>query len=310
MTLYFDYSGLIRWEGPTTGIPRTEICILAELRKVVPDIQCIVTNDMMNGFRHLGGASEPQPIDAQPETFGPSVVFQPGDALLTTGATWAFASYYDKIDALKAQGVQFYQLFYDMIPAMFPYLYEAGLGFGNYYWDQVARGVALCDRGFAISECSKRDLVDWCGGDAALAERIGVIRLGEDFTPLSDPDVPPLRFSEFDDFLLCVGTLELRKNQVLLLNAYRLLLEAGVGPLPKLLMCGRNGYANGNLHEQVLNDRLLNDLVVIIEDATDAEIEDLFRRCRFSLFPAFYEGWGLPVAESLRLGRPCICANT
>lgn len=310
MTLYFDYSGPVRWDGPATGIPRTEICILAELRKSVTDLQCIVTNDVMDGFHHLGDASEPQPIDSPAGVYGAPVAFQPGDVLLTTGPVWAIGSYFEKVDALKALGVQFYQVFYDLIPAKFPYLYEPGLDFGDYYGDMIQRGAALCDGGFAISECSKRDLVTWCGGDDALAERIHVIRLGEDFTPPSNPDAPPLRFAALNDFLLCVGTLELRKNQVLLLNAYRLLAEAGARPLPKLVLCGRDGYANSNLRDQVANDRSLKDLVVIIEDASDAEVEDLFRRCRFSLFPAFYEGWGLPVAESLRLGRPCICSNT
>lgn len=310
MTLYFDYSGPVRWEGAVTGIPRTELCILAELRNSVPELKCVVTNDVIDGFRHLGNASEPQPIDAPAETYGEPVAFKAGDVLLTAGPVWAFASYYDKIAALKGQGVHFYQVFYDIIPAKFPYFYEPGLGFGDYFGDMVRRGAALCDGGFAISECSKRDLLDWCGGDATLAERLHVIRLGEDFTPTPDPASPPLRFAAFKNFLLCVGTIELRKNQVLLLNAYRMLAEAGTTSLPKLLVCGRKGYANSNFHEQVAGDRLLKDLVVIIEDASDAEVEDLFRRCRFSLYPAFYEGWGLPVAESLRLGRPCICSNT
>jgi glycosyltransferase involved in cell wall biosynthesis len=310
LTLYFDYSGLIRWEGTATGIPRTEMCVLAEMQKLHPDVKLIVTNDVMGQFHHLGTAQAPQAIDAAAEIYGAPVSFEPGDALLCTGATWAYASYYTQIAALKTQGVHFYQIFYDMIPAKYPYLYAQGLDFGNFYGSMIAQGAALIDGGFAISKCSKRDVIAWCSEIADLDSKIEVIRLGEDFTPPPDPAAPPLRFNELQDYLLCVGTLELRKNQSLLLNAYRILLERDAGPLPKLVMCGRDGYANNNLKAQVENDHELRDLVVIIEDASDAEIEDLFRRCRFSLFPAVYEGWGLPLAESLRLGRPCICSDT
>lgn len=310
MTLFFDYSGIIRWAGHATGIPRTEMCVLDEIRKIHPDVQLIVTNDTLGRFHHLGDAIPPQAIDACAQQFGAPVEFSSRDTILCTGATWAFGSYYSQIETLKKNGVSFYQIFYDMIPAKYPYLYEPGLGFGDYYGSMMSKGAALIDGGFAISECSKRDVVNWCPDIPDLEDRIDVIRLGEDFTSQPDANATSLRFTDIENYLLCVGTLELRKNQVLLLNSYRILLERGSGPLPKLVMCGRDGYANSNIKAQIENDRELRDLVIIIEDASDAEIEVLFRRCQFSLFPAVYEGWGLPVAESLRLGRPCICSNT
>jgi glycosyltransferase involved in cell wall biosynthesis len=35
----------------------------------------------------------------------------------------------------------------------------------------------------------------------------------------------------------------------------------------------------------------------------------LYQGCLFTLFPSFYEGWGLPVTESLTLGKPCLIAD-
>ena len=41
----------------------------------------------------------------------------------------------------------------------------------------------------------------------------------------------------------------------------------------------------------------------------DRELRWLYRRCLFTLYPSHYEGWGLPVAESLIYGKHCICSN-
>jgi glycosyltransferase involved in cell wall biosynthesis len=30
----------------------------------------------------------------------------------------------------------------------------------------------------------------------------------------------------------------------------------------------------------------------------------------FTLYPSIYEGWGLPIAESMNYGKPCITSNT
>ena len=41
---------------------------------------------------------------------------------------------------------------------------------------------------------------------------------------------------------------------------------------------------------------------------TDADIDEIYRRARFTVFPSLYEGWGLPVAESLAHGTFCIAS--
>jgi glycosyltransferase involved in cell wall biosynthesis len=48
---------------------------------------------------------------------------------------------------------------------------------------------------------------------------------------------------------------------------------------------------------------------VLIENPTDAEVSALYQGCLFTLFPSFYEGWGLPVTESLAFGRPCLISD-
>lgn len=50
--------------------------------------------------------------------------------------------------------------------------------------------------------------------------------------------------------------------------------------------------------------------MLLFEDPTDSELESLYRGCLFTLFPSLYEGWGLPVTESLALGKPCVASKS
>jgi glycosyltransferase involved in cell wall biosynthesis len=47
-----------------------------------------------------------------------------------------------------------------------------------------------------------------------------------------------------------------------------------------------------------------------MHDASDSELVWLYENAKFSVYPSFYEGWGLPVAESLIRGVPCVASNT
>jgi glycosyltransferase involved in cell wall biosynthesis len=49
---------------------------------------------------------------------------------------------------------------------------------------------------------------------------------------------------------------------------------------------------------------------LILSDATDAAVKWLYQHCLFTVFPSLYEGWGLPVTESLNNGKFVIASNT
>jgi glycosyltransferase involved in cell wall biosynthesis len=51
-------------------------------------------------------------------------------------------------------------------------------------------------------------------------------------------------------------------------------------------------------------------LIVQLNQVNDAELDLLYRHALFTVFPSLYEGWGLPVSESLAYGKFCIASNT
>jgi glycosyltransferase involved in cell wall biosynthesis len=140
------------------------------------------------------------------------------------------------------------------------------------------------------------------------------VPMGTGFTPPASaaragPGVRKL--PEPGSYALFVSTLEPRKNHELLFRVWqRLLGERKREDVPKLVFAGRVGWTVAGLMEQMRATRFLDGHIILVNGPDDAELEALYRGCLFTLFPAWMEGWGLPVTESLMLGKPCIASCT
>jgi glycosyltransferase involved in cell wall biosynthesis len=114
-----------------------------------------------------------------------------------------------------------------------------------------------------------------------------------------------------NSYVLMVSTIEPRKNHILLFRVWRRLMEdMRASSVPTLVFAGRVGWLVSDLMEQLHNSSFLDGKIIVIESPTDEELEALYGGCLFTLFPSFYEGWGLPVTESHAFGRPCIISKT
>jgi glycosyltransferase involved in cell wall biosynthesis len=85
--------------------------------------------------------------------------------------------------------------------------------------------------------------------------------------------------------------------------------EMPVQSIPTLVFAGRIGWLVDDLMRQIANTNNLDGKLVLIENPTDSELLALYEGCRFTMFPSFFEGWGLPVTESLALGKPCLTSD-
>ena len=124
-------------------------------------------------------------------------------------------------------------------------------------------------------------------------------------SPSEDEDLPPAPPSVLPQ-VLCVGTFEPRKNHLTLLTAARMLWERG--ERFELVLAGRTTAEwGGAVEAQIEALRLGNHPVDWRRHVSDETLRALYRRCRFTAFPSLAEGFGLPIIESLRHGRPCVC---
>jgi glycosyltransferase involved in cell wall biosynthesis len=58
------------------------------------------------------------------------------------------------------------------------------------------------------------------------------------------------------------------------------------------------------------NDSDVCSYIEIRNGLSDLALSELYENCMFTVYPSFYEGWGLPVAESLAYCKFCIASNT
>lgn len=109
--------------------------------------------------------------------------------------------------------------------------------------------------------------------------------------------------------VLCVSTIEGRKNHLALLEAAAALWSDGLAFELELIGLPRPDTAAAALAfiEQLRReDRPLT----LHGTVSDENLHAAYARCAFTVYPSLAEGFGLPVIESLQHGRPCICAAT
>lgn len=141
------------------------------------------------------------------------------------------------------------------------------------------------------------------------AERLKVAPLGyaERFHP-REPELLRARLAALGlspgSYLLCVGTLEPRKNLAQALRAYALLPEAVRSRFP-LVIAGMAGWRSESFAIE-LQQALATGQVRLLGYQSDAALAELMAGARLLLFPSMYEGFGLPVLEAMASGVPVL----
>ncbi|USI72368.1 glycosyltransferase family 4 protein [Sphingomonas morindae] len=123
------------------------------------------------------------------------------------------------------------------------------------------------------------------------------------------PAPPPLAHDQ-RPYFVCLGTIEPRKNHLLLLHLWRQLAESrDPTQLPRLVVIGRRGWENEQVVDLLERCPALGSCVEERSHLRDAEVRSLIAGARALLLPSFAEGFGMPVPEALALGTPVVCSD-
>lgn len=111
-------------------------------------------------------------------------------------------------------------------------------------------------------------------------------------------------------YFVCIGTIEPRKNHLLLLNIWRRMSEEhGATNIPRLILIGRRGWENEQIVDMLERCPALKGCIEEQGRLSDREVMALLPGARALLMPSFAEGYGMPVAEALEFGVPAVCSD-
>jgi glycosyltransferase involved in cell wall biosynthesis len=150
----------------------------------------------------------------------------------------------------------------------------------------VPRVVRAADRVIAVSEFTRRELIDVVG---VSPDRVRVVPNAVDETFTADGAASD------GDYALTVGTIEPRKN-------LRRLLEAMQGVDLELRIAGERGWGQSDVDVGLHHFRFLGRV-------GDEMLANLYRGARVFVYPSLYEGFGIPVLEAMACGVPVVTSR-
>lgn len=330
----FDASDLISYFGNArlpTGIQRVQIATIIGALENRPrgSVRICCFSDRGDNWQEVpvanfmeltglavisGDRKDPEWIDAYMRLkvevlMAPPLVFPQGAFLVNLGTSWWLQNYFLFVrEAKRRHNIRYVPFVHDFIPIMTPEHCIKELTQDFISW---ALGVYQHADFFLVnSQATKKDLLKVADilGHQVSPDAVSVIPLNARF---GSPDAPPaspekLRKWQIEPgkFVLFVSTIESRKNHIGALDAWLDMIQRhGAASIPKLVCLGNRGWLNDAVYARIENSPALRKHVVMLQGLSDEELTLLYRQCRFTLYPSNYEGWGLPVTESLCYGK-------
>lgn len=231
--------------------------------------------------------------------------------LLVTGGGWMSNAPY--LHALRrwrdANGAALVAVVHDVLPIIRPHWFparESGRNSAN-----IATMLALADGILTYSTSTSDDLTDATRRLHLFPVEARRITLGIEMSVTTPTEVPPALARLVDrPFVLFVSTITFRKRHEFLCDVWRVVVQALGARAPRLLLVGRTAPDGAAVADRIRRDPALHDHVVHLDDVDDEALAWCYRHCLFTTYPSLYEGWGLPVSESLAHGKVCVAANT
>lgn len=156
------------------------------------------------------------------------------------------------------------------------------------------------DRIIAISECTKRDVMDFYN---VPEHKVDVVY--QPVSPIYYQPIAPSSKSTSSPYMLYVGSINSRKNLLGIVKAMEL--------MPKDLQIPLKVVGGGGSYKQTVKEYIathnMEHLLLWTETIDSIELQRLYTDAQMLVYPSFYEGFGLPVVEAQLCGCPVVTSN-
>ena len=250
---------------------------------------------------------------------GNHLQFRSGATLVSIGAPWGLPNYFLMIRLAKSKyGIRFIPFIHDCIPILAPEHHVKELSQDFVRW--IIGILFHADKYLVNSKATAADFVAAAKLLGHTIDKPAVIQLDGEFATKVGPGADDGRQIEqnllkrhrldHERFVLFVATIESRKNHLMAFNVWlSLIRKRGLKQTPMLVCVGNRGWLVDAAIARLNSSESLKRKVLLLSMISDHDLSELYRQCLFTLFPSSYEGWGLPVTESLSFGKvPLITA--
>lgn len=317
--IYYDYS-LIDYPK-LSGVPRAQIILGRELYKLKKNITFYYVKGSVEYYeipteclKHTlndGNIDESVKKDLSGLEFKPKKIlpFKKNDVVISLGMHLRK----NFIKAHKEIGFKYISTIYDMTPVTVPHTHKKDLlsNFNTY----LGQTYEISDLILYGGENAKNDSDKYQKELGLTPLNSCVLKWGSDIVSkeLTEERVEKVfeKYGIQKDFILTVGTLQLRKNHELLYDAWLEMIKTQKDgeKIPQLVICGNKGWKIKEFMDILENDERIKNKVIWITPSDD-ELDALYQTCKFTVLPSVYEGWSLTLPESLNYGKFCLTADT
>lgn len=250
-------------------------------------------------------------IEGRERTPSRQISFQQGDCFVCLGGSWNTLDlfrYLEEKNLLKPGLVDLAVLVPDMIPTLKEHV--IGAVAVPQFEDWLRELMRLNALLLVNSDNTLNDVKSWCGYHDHGSAKVAKFAFGYQLERLSGDTIrSEVMALKGQRYVLAVGPLTGRKNGGNLIRAWRILSKRiPQEQLPLLVFAGNEG--SESLRQCDLSEALAKwNKLHFIRRPNDFELHHLYSNCLFTVYPSFYEGWGLPISESLSYRKVCATSN-
>lgn len=215
----------------------------------------------------------------------------------------------DFIDFMNKYQLKGIYFLHDLIPIDYPeYCRDGEKQKHQVRLQTMSQGeLVICNSQYTLSRWQ-----DYCGKNGLELPQSIFAHLAPDMTWQKKIDIAGSLFELIlpsQPYFLVIGTIEARKNHLLLLNVWRALFQNLKEHCPKLVIVGKRGWECEQVVDILDRSDTLKQVVLEFNNCSDEDLNYLMHHCQALLFPSFEEGYGLPLLEAFYSHIPVIASD-